>query len=60
MVPTNLSISRNADSIQLGNTFTFEADYFNECGISAAFATAFSGKRILAALAFSLGVFMKL
>lgn len=32
LVPASLSISRNADSIQLGNTFTFEADYFNEFG----------------------------
>jgi len=32
IVPVNLSISRTTDSIQLGNSFRFEADYFNEFG----------------------------
>lgn len=32
LVPADLAISRTADSIQIGNTFAFEADYFNEFG----------------------------
>lgn len=56
--PSNGIFSNNLEFLSLTTDVAYSVN--EKFGISAAFATAFSGKRILAAPAFSLGVFMKL